>query len=84
MSERRWQLTSQSPLALQIAADARFSQTDYTDDQVWEVVLGKPDSAAMGLQTRYGGGQVSPALSPCGLWIGVPFISIKRIPFPLS
>jgi len=67
MSERRWQLTSQSPLALQIAADARFSQTDYTDDQVWEVVLGKPDSAAMGLQTRYGGRAGLASLVP--MWI---------------
>lgn len=55
MSERRWQLTPQSPTALQIAADARFSQTDYVDDQCWEVQLGSAESPAMALHTRYGG-----------------------------
>lgn len=28
----RWQLTPHDPLALQLAADARVSQTDYTGD----------------------------------------------------
>lgn len=48
---RRWQI--ESPLKL--AADARLRQTDYSDDQVWELVLGKGESAALQLQTRYGG-----------------------------
>ncbi len=55
MSERRWQLTPHSPTALQIAADARLSSTDYLDDQVWEVVLGQAESPALALHTRYGG-----------------------------
>ena len=38
----RWQLGTNSPLALQLAADARLSQTDYFDDQVWELALGTP------------------------------------------
>jgi len=52
---RRWQLTRESPLALTVAADARVSATDYTDDQIWELTLGKPDSPALTVQTRYGG-----------------------------
>src|SRR5450432_3570564 len=51
----RWQLTSNSPLALQLAADARLSQTDYFDDQVWELALGSPGNPALALQTSYGG-----------------------------
>ncbi len=52
---RRWQLDATSPFSLQIAADARFSQTDYTDDQIWEINLGSGKSPALALQTRYGG-----------------------------
>ncbi len=51
----RWQLTSNSPFALQLAADARLSQTDYFDDQVWELALGTPGNPALALQTNYGG-----------------------------
>ena len=48
---RRWQLTT--PITL--AADARLTLTDYTDDQVWELVPGLDDEPALRLQTRYGG-----------------------------
>ncbi|MFN8450330.1 MAG: hypothetical protein U0521_17520 [Anaerolineae bacterium] len=51
----RWQLTPDDPLALQLAADARLSQTDYLDDQAWELALGAPGSPALALQTNYGG-----------------------------
>ncbi|MEP7292245.1 MAG: hypothetical protein ABI835_10695, partial [Chloroflexota bacterium] len=51
----RWQLTPQSPFALQLAADARVSPTDYLDDQVWELALGSPGNPALALQTSYGG-----------------------------
>ncbi len=51
----RWQLTPQSPLALQLAADARTSPTDYFDDQVWELALGSQGNPALVLQTSYGG-----------------------------
>ena len=44
----RWQLTPNSPLALQLAADARLSQTDYFDDQVWELALGSTGNASAG------------------------------------
>src|SRR5664279_2851579 len=51
----RWQLSPNHPLALQLAADARLSQTDYLDDQVWELALGSPGETALALQTNYGG-----------------------------
>lgn len=55
MSEfRRWQLGAHQPLSLQIAADARLSQTDYVDDQVWELTLGAADGPALNLHTRLG------------------------------
>jgi hypothetical protein len=52
---RQWQLDSTSPFSLQIAADIRLSQTDSSDDQVWEVLLNTGESTALALQTRYGG-----------------------------
>lgn len=64
---RRWALTPSHPLALQIAADARLSQTDYTDDQVWELVLGGGDESALQLKTRYGGRVGLASLVP--MWI---------------
>ncbi len=51
----RWQLSPNQPLALQLAADARLAQTDYLDDQVWELSLGSPGNPALALQTSYGG-----------------------------
>jgi hypothetical protein len=52
---RAWQLNSTKPFSLPLAADARLSRTDYTDDQVWELHLGAGDSPALALQTQYGG-----------------------------
>src|SRR3954454_18985888 len=51
----RWQLGTNSPFALALAADARLSQTDYFDDQVWELILGSQGNPALALQTSYGG-----------------------------
>jgi hypothetical protein len=64
---RRWQLNSDSPHSLQLAADARLSPTDYIDDQVWELMLGAGDSPALQLQTRYGGRVGLASLVP--MWI---------------
>lgn len=52
---RRWQLDFKKPLSLVLAADARLSQTDYTDDQSWQLLLGQGDDSALTLQTQYGG-----------------------------
>ncbi len=51
----RWQLSIDDPFAAQLAADARLSETDYTDDQIWELALGTIGSPALALQTNYGG-----------------------------
>jgi hypothetical protein len=48
--------TPQTPITiLPLAADARLSSTDYSDDQVWELTPGVIDSPALKLQTNYGG-----------------------------
>ena len=52
---QRWNLDSNAPYCLHIAADARLSSTDYRDDQIWEVLPGNGESAALALQTRLGG-----------------------------
>lgn len=44
-----------TPYEVYLAADARLSRTDYTDDQVWDIVPGSGDSPALALQTQYGG-----------------------------
>ncbi|MBC8098255.1 MAG: hypothetical protein H7Y11_02325, partial [Armatimonadetes bacterium] len=43
------------PPALTLAADARLSRVNYTDDQAWELLPGVLDSPGLALQTRYGG-----------------------------
>jgi plasmid stabilization system protein ParE len=52
---RQWRLAPGDPLALQIAADARLSATDYADDQTWELLPGEGSGPALALQTRFGG-----------------------------
>ncbi len=52
---RNWQLSAGDPLALRLAADARQFHTDYTDDQIWKLVMGEGQSPALALETRYGG-----------------------------
>lgn len=52
---RAWHLTGADPMAPRISADARSGRTTYTDDQTWQLRLGQPDEAAVGLETRYGG-----------------------------
>ena len=56
MSDLRvWKLSSDQPYAPQIAADARLSATDTALDHVWEAAVGTGESAALALQTRFGG-----------------------------
>jgi hypothetical protein len=52
---RQWELTHTAPYSLYLAADQRLSQTDYADDQVWELLIGTQDSPALTMQTKYGG-----------------------------
>lgn len=58
---RRWRLTADDPYCGILAADARFSSTDYADDQSWELQIGQGEGAALVWSTRYGGrvGQAS-------------------------
>lgn len=53
---RDWSLRIGDPLFLTLAADARLSKTNYTNDHIWEVELGNPDPerSAIGLYTTYG------------------------------
>ena len=51
---REWNLKSGDPLELTLAADARLTQTDYNDDQIWELRLGGGEPPALALQTTFG------------------------------
>lgn len=43
-----------APFTFILAADARLSQTNYLDDQSWELTLAAGDEPALALQSRYG------------------------------
>ncbi len=64
---RRWEMNRSVPFNFQIAADARFSRTDYTDDQVWKLNLGSRDNPALALQTQFGGRAGLASIVP--MWI---------------
>lgn len=49
-----WNLAAGDPLFLTLAADARLTSTESTDDQIWELSLGGGEPAALALQTTYG------------------------------
>jgi len=49
-----WNLAAGDPLTLTLAADARLTPTDYTDDQIWEINLGGGEPPALALQTTFG------------------------------
>jgi hypothetical protein len=51
---REFDLKSGDPLALTIAADPRFVQTNYVNDQIWELKLSGGEPAALALETTYG------------------------------
>jgi hypothetical protein len=63
----RWQLDRTAPYCLSLAADARLSATDYHDDQIWAVLSGSGESAALALQTRLGGRAGLVSLVP--MWV---------------
>ncbi|MEK6222201.1 MAG: hypothetical protein N2D54_08125 [Chloroflexota bacterium] len=54
LNMREWHLTPGSPYTLSLAADYRLSETDYTNDQIWDLLLGTGDLPALLLQTSYG------------------------------
>lgn len=51
---REFHLKSGDPLALTIAADPRFVQTNFVNDQIWELSLSGGEPAALALETTYG------------------------------
>lgn len=51
---RTWNLKSDDPLSLTLAADARMVATDYCNDHIWELVLAGSDPPAVALQTTFG------------------------------
>ena len=52
---RRQTIDASSPFEYYLAADARNSRTDYSDDQAWTVRIGARDEAALAFQTQFGG-----------------------------
>lgn len=51
---REWSLKQGDPLVLTLACDARLRPTDYYNDQIWELSLGRGDPPALALETTYG------------------------------
>lgn len=51
---REWNLKEGDPLALTLAADARFKDGDYYNDHIWELTLGRSEPPAVVLETTYG------------------------------
>lgn len=51
---QNWSLAAGDPLTFTLAADARLTDTNYTDDQIWELNLGGGEPAALAVQTTFG------------------------------
>ena len=51
---REVKLSAVGPLHLTLAADARLSSTDYTNDQIWELTINGGEPPAVALMTTYG------------------------------
>ncbi len=51
---REWNLGTGDPLHLTLAADARLSHPNYTNDHIWELDLSGGEPPALALRTTYG------------------------------
>ncbi|MBT7189098.1 MAG: hypothetical protein HN916_02805, partial [Anaerolineae bacterium] len=51
---RKWNLGSADPLSLTLAADARYTSPDYSNDHIWELEFGGGEPAALSVKTTYG------------------------------
>jgi hypothetical protein len=79
---RRWTLTPTDPYCAIIAADARYSATDYDDDQSWELQLGTSDAPALAFSTRYGGRLGLASLVPLFTLDGAPHYAAQDFSSP--
>ena len=64
---RRREIDSAASFRFQLAADARFSRTDYSDDQVWSIDLGAGSQPALAFQTQFGGRADMASIAP--MWM---------------
>ncbi len=62
---RKWTLGFADPLSLTLAADARFTSPDYSNDHIWELEFGGGEPAALSLRTTYGLRARSMRIFPC-------------------
>jgi hypothetical protein len=51
---RTWNLHLNDPHSLILAADPRLDSLSYINDQIWELLIGRSDPAAVVLQTTFG------------------------------
>jgi hypothetical protein len=51
---RKWNLEFNDPYTLIIAADARLTNTDYADDQIWRLNMQGGEPRALAFETTYG------------------------------
>lgn len=49
-----WNFTPDHSISLTLAADVRFSLTEYTNDQIWELNLGNSEPPSISLETTFG------------------------------
>lgn len=54
LNMRSWNLKATDPRSLTLAADARVSTPDYTNDQIWELSLHGGEPSGLALQTTFG------------------------------
>ncbi|MDX1600862.1 MAG: hypothetical protein R3191_05050, partial [Anaerolineales bacterium] len=69
---RTWNLPPESPLTPRLAADARLTDPDFADDQIWEFVVGEGEPPALVIRTTYGLRARSMRIFPSFSWRGEP------------
>lgn len=49
-----WNFPASTPQIFTLSTDARLGQTDYPNDQIWDLIIGGGDPPAISLQTTFG------------------------------
>ena len=75
---KAWSLNTKDPLHLTLAADVRLCQPSYTNDQIWQIILGDGQSPALFAETTYGLRARSVRLFPRFLYQGKDIISANQ------